>query len=188
MSRGVGVKIPSSLPVTSTPNHLITWRLAFTLSQLYLPPNPLLPAPSELKLKKGAPPHPVNPNQEALTPLRLNKKKVAPPRGKKINSKQTATHDTFRQQNLVGAVTLDTFIDFNTRTRIDLMKIVEDQWQKERREEMAEEKEAEKGEHERQRRDEEEYFREIREKRMEKVKKNTNPYELPGSKTLYDNR
>ncbi|XP_016104534.1 transmembrane protein 232-like [Sinocyclocheilus grahami] len=67
-------------------------------------------------------------------------------------------------------------LDLRTRTDIDLIKVVEDQWQKELKIMMEREEEMEKTELEKGKQEEEE---KIMKKRMEKVKKNTKPYELP---------
>ncbi|XP_016422426.1 transmembrane protein 232 [Sinocyclocheilus rhinocerous] len=66
-------------------------------------------------------------------------------------------------------------LDLRTRTDIDLIKVVEDQWQKELKIMMEREEEMEKTELEKRKQEEEE---KIMKKRMEKVKKNTKPYEL----------
>ncbi|KAK7173815.1 hypothetical protein R3I93_003591 [Phoxinus phoxinus] len=67
-------------------------------------------------------------------------------------------------------------LDLRTRTDIDLIKVVEDQWQKELKIMMEREEEIEKTVLEKRKQEDEEA---IMKKRMEKVKKNTNPYELP---------
>ncbi|KAK7165257.1 hypothetical protein R3I94_003578 [Phoxinus phoxinus] len=67
-------------------------------------------------------------------------------------------------------------LDLRTRTDIDLIKVVEDQWQKELKIMMEREEEIEKTVLEKRKQEDEET---IMKKRMEKVKKNTKPYELP---------
>lgn len=54
------------------------------------------------------------------------------------------------------------------------------QWQKELQIKMAEEEDAEKNELEKVQKEKEEQFKEIMRRRVEKVKKDTKPYELPG--------
>ncbi|XP_073696120.1 transmembrane protein 232 [Garra rufa] len=67
-------------------------------------------------------------------------------------------------------------LDLQTRTDIDLIKVVEDQWQKELKIMTEREEEMEKTELGKRKQEEEE---KIMKKRMEKVKKKTKPYELP---------
>ncbi|XP_036384068.1 transmembrane protein 232 [Megalops cyprinoides] len=170
------VKIETRCQEARVPKHLIAWRLAFTLSQLYLPPTPHQLLPSDKLTKEVSPP--ARTKQEIPTPLKPSKGKCPPTRTKHLPYKQTATHNTPRQENLGKAVKHGLSIDFRIRAQFNLMKVVEEQWQKELQRKMAAEEEAERGDIERQRRREEETFKEILRNRMEKVKKDTKPYEL----------
>ncbi|NP_001093523.1 transmembrane protein 232 [Danio rerio] len=88
------------------------------------------------------------------------------------NTPHIFTKDTFKtpRHGQRGAF----HMDLRTRTDLDLIKVVEDQWQKELKIREREE-EMEKTELELRKEEEEE---KIIQKRMEKVKKNTKPYEL----------
>ncbi|XP_058631684.1 transmembrane protein 232 isoform X1 [Onychostoma macrolepis] len=70
-------------------------------------------------------------------------------------------------------------LDLRTRTDIDLIKVVKDQWQKELKIMMEREEEMEKMEETELEIRTQEEEEKIMKKRMEKVKKNTKPYELP---------
>ncbi|KAM6984666.1 transmembrane protein 232 [Aplochiton taeniatus] len=152
------------------PDQLITWRLACMLSSLYLPPMPLPLSTSYTKLRKEYPApsttSKVPPQRKAM---RSANKTEQPPstsgHERKTSSRQSQKHGGH--------------MDFNTRTEVDLMKVVEDQWQKELHIRLAEEEEVEKEEYEKKQKEEEESFKRIMRQRMEKVKKCTKPYELP---------
>ncbi|XP_029564565.1 transmembrane protein 232 isoform X4 [Salmo trutta] len=163
----------SSVPA-SLPGQLITWRLACTLSQLYLPPTPLQLTP-HTKAKKEPPPPSNRPRLEACPPL--PKETLPGPASKTL-------HPTRHPEEYHSAPgkskKYQTYMDFNARTDVDLMRVVEDQWQKELQIKMAEEEDAEKNELEKVQKEKEEQFKEIMRRRVEKVKKDTKPYELPG--------
>ncbi|XP_041754843.1 transmembrane protein 232 isoform X1 [Coregonus clupeaformis] len=157
-------------------SQLITWRLACTLSQLYLPPTPLQLIP-HTKAKKEPPPPSNRPRLEASPP---RPKETLPGPASKT---QHPTRDQEECHSAQGkSKTHQTYMDFNARTDVDLMRVVEDQWQKELQIKMAEEENAEKDELEKVQKEKEEQFKEIMRRRMEKVKKDTKPYELPGCK------
>ncbi|KAM9330938.1 transmembrane protein 232 [Gastrophryne carolinensis] len=70
-------------------------------------------------------------------------------------------------------------LDFNTRTNMDLRKVLEEQWEKELKSRMEEEEEATKKVQQEKAEREEEHLKEILRKREEKLKKTNKPYELP---------
>ncbi|XP_013982171.1 transmembrane protein 232 isoform X2 [Salmo salar] len=163
----------SSVPA-SLPGQLITWRLACTLSQLYLPPTPLQLTP-HTKAKKEPPPPSNRPRLEACRPL---PKETLP--GPASKTQHPTRHPEEYHSAPGKSKKYQTYMDFNARTDVDLMRVVEDQWQKELQIKMAEEEDAEKNELEKVQKEKEEQFKEIMRRRVEKVKKDTKPYELPG--------
>nr|XP_046225561.1 transmembrane protein 232 isoform X4 [Oncorhynchus gorbuscha] len=162
----------SSVPA-SLPGQLITWRLACTLSQLYLPPTPLQLTP-HTKAKKEPPPPSNRPRLEACSPL---PKETLP--GPASKTQHPTRHPEEYHSAPGKSKKHQTYMDFNARTDVDLMRVVEDQWQKELQIKMAEEEDAEQNELEKVQKEQEEHFKEIMRRRVEKVKKDTKPYELP---------
>ncbi|RXN17536.1 transmembrane protein 232-like [Labeo rohita] len=149
--------------VRITESEQINGRLAHTLSQI-CPPVQLTThsADHRHKIKTTKPrkegastARPGRERQELITPHSITKDRHKTPR----QSKHGASH-----------------LNWRTRTDIDLIKIVEDQWQMELKIMTEREEEMEKTELEKRKQEEEE---KIMKKRMEKVKKNTKPYELP---------
>ncbi|XP_038826096.1 transmembrane protein 232 [Salvelinus namaycush] len=127
------------------------------------------------KAKKEQPPPSNRPRLEACPPL---PKETLPGPASKMQ------HPTRHPEEYHSAPRkskkYQTYMDFNARTDVDLMRIVEDQWQKELQIKMAEEEDVEKNELEKVQKEKEEQFKEIMRRRVEKVKKDTKPYELPG--------
>ncbi|CAM4536402.1 unnamed protein product [Leuciscus chuanchicus] len=139
----------------------ITRRLAHTLSKIW-PPVQLTTHSANHRHKIKT----TKPRKEAVSTARTGEGCPEPP--------QTITkgaHKTPRQGRHGPS-----HLDLRTRTDIDLMKVVEDQWQKELKIVMEREEEIEKTVLEKRKQEDEET---IMKKRMEKVKKNTKPYELP---------
>ncbi|XP_030623697.1 transmembrane protein 232 [Chanos chanos] len=108
-----------------------------------------------------------------------------------VKLKSKSPLSTFRAQTSTGvnghcrfvttqseATKQNAYTDFKTRADTELMKIVQDQWQKELQIKMAEEEAIEKEELAKAMKEEEDKFQEIMRKRMEKLKKDTKPYEL----------
>ncbi|XP_062334961.1 transmembrane protein 232 [Osmerus eperlanus] len=153
--------------------HMISWRLACALSHACLTPSALQLQPCPRPQSKPAP----------FTSTRHRQEASSQPATPKPTAPPGVTHQTYTstsRESRQDSRQSKKQIDFNMRTSDDLMKVVEDQWQKELHMKMAEEEELEKEEEEKKREEEKERFKEMMRRRMEKVKKETRPYELPG--------
>ncbi|KAK9974168.1 hypothetical protein ABG768_022274 [Culter alburnus] len=139
----------------------ITGRLAHTLSQIW-PPVQLTTHSSNHRHRIKT----TKTRKEAISTARAGEGCPEP--------HQTITKDAHKtpRQGKRGV----SHLDLRTRTDIDLIKVVEDQWQKELKIMLEKEEEIEKTVLEKRKQEDEE---KIMKKRMEKVKKNTKPYELP---------
>ncbi|XP_056108942.1 transmembrane protein 232 [Rhinichthys klamathensis goyatoka] len=139
----------------------ITRRLAHTLSKIW-PPVQLTAHSANHRHRMKT----TKPKKEAVSTARTGEGCPEPP--------QTIIKDAHKtpRQGKHGP----SHLDLRTRTDIDLIKVVEDQWQKELKIMMEREEEIEKTMLEKRKQEDEEA---IVKKRMEKVKKNTKPYELP---------
>ncbi|XP_048045940.1 transmembrane protein 232 isoform X2 [Megalobrama amblycephala] len=139
----------------------ITGRLAHTLSQIW-PPVQLTTHSSNHRHRIKT----TKTRKEAISTARTGEGCPEP--------HQTITKDAHKtpRQGKRGV----SHLDLRTRTDIDLIKVVEDQWQKELKIMLEKEEEIEKTVLEKRKQEDEE---KIMKKRMEKVKKNTKPYELP---------
>ncbi|XP_034152965.1 transmembrane protein 232 isoform X2 [Esox lucius] len=165
---------PSDPRAASIPGHLITWRLACTLSQFFLSPKPLQVNHST-KAKKEPPPTTIRPWLKASSST--HKETLHSAR----KTERPTRHPEAGHSAQGGSKKHKSYIDFTERRDGDLMRVVEDQWQKVLHIKLAEEKDAEKDELENVQKEKEEHFKEIMRRRMEKVKKDTKPYELPAS-------
>ncbi|XP_067293947.1 transmembrane protein 232 [Pseudorasbora parva] len=140
-------------------NERITGRLAHTLSQIW--------APVQLTTHSVNHRHKIKttkPRKEAFSTARTGEG-YPEPFQKKYPLKTS-------RQGKHGA----SHLDLRTRTDIDLIKVVKDQWEKELKIMMEREEEMEKIALEKRKQEDEE---KITKKGIEKVKKNTKPYELP---------
>ncbi|KAL2100362.1 hypothetical protein ACEWY4_004756 [Coilia grayii] len=165
------VRSPSSPPPVQAYAPLIPYRLAHFLSALYLPPTPhTLPPPLHtwthsspkkplLREPKPSDGQPLSDRPQWRTPL---------PATPRVDSGRQIPRSSPKPAH----------VDFVTRTETDLMKIVEDQWQKELQIKMAAEEETEKEEVFRRQKEEEERFNCIMRRRKERLNKDTKPYEL----------
>ncbi|KAL1274489.1 hypothetical protein QQF64_027303 [Cirrhinus molitorella] len=140
----------------------ITGRLAHTLSQI-CPPVQLTTHSADHRHKIKT----TKPRKEAVSTARAIGGRPEPITCHSITKD---CHKT--RQGKHGA----SHLDLMTKTDIDLIKVVEDQWQKELKIMTEREEEMEKTELEKRKQEDEE---KIMKKRMEKIKKDTKPYELP---------
>ncbi|KAJ7986991.1 hypothetical protein DPEC_G00334120 [Dallia pectoralis] len=165
-------------PASSLSGHFITWRLACTLSQFYLPPMPVQVNP-RTRAKKKPPHHSTGPWLKA-SPPRPKETTRSPRKSQHPTKSPEGCHSTQG-----GSKKSQAYTDFIERTNDNLMSVVENQmhracqWQKELQIILAEEKDAAKDELEKAQKENEKHLQEIMRRRMEKVRKDTKPYELP---------
>ncbi|XP_066567685.1 transmembrane protein 232 isoform X2 [Amia ocellicauda] len=153
----VGLMAPSRSAASGL-SHLLGERTAAWLSRLLLPPPPPL-------LPRG-------PEKQTPSPqTRLSSRPAVTQKPARLSLRQEISLSESRHEPAV---------DFDSRTERDLMKVVEDQWQKELRLKQREEEEKESRELEERQKQEEVRFEEVMRKRREKLNKKTKPYELPG--------
>ncbi|KAM8961505.1 LOW QUALITY PROTEIN: transmembrane protein 232 [Pelodytes ibericus] len=153
--------IGPSAKVSATPLSLafcqyVGCRLASALSQCFLPPVvPHIPVPKKSVQK-----------MPAKLPVR------------KANHMEKQVRLSLRQELLLDEPYVSPHPHFVTRTKMDLQKVIEDQWGKELRIRIEEDEEIMKKEQQEKQKKEEEQFQKIMEKREQKLKKTSKPYEL----------
>ncbi|XP_070089343.1 transmembrane protein 232 isoform X8 [Equus przewalskii] len=136
----------------------IGWRVANTLSKLFFPS----PDACVLPLKK--------PLIKRDQVKRLNKKDPM---------KKRVLHSTVRGHSSVSDLPLFPYPDFFTRTDEELARIIDLHWQEELKTRQKQDAICEEEERRRKELEEENHFREIMKRRVEKLHKQTKPYELP---------
>ncbi|XP_074850282.1 transmembrane protein 232 [Carettochelys insculpta] len=148
----------SACPRTFSSCQYVGWRVASTLSQVYLPPvGPTIPLPSKPQKKLPSMQHQYSEHCD------VEKKNACP---------------SPREELLQARLPVCPYPDILTRTDRELKKIIEDQWQKELQIGLKEEEELLERDLQEKQRWEEEHFREIMKRREEKLHKTTKPYEL----------
>ncbi|XP_041916280.1 transmembrane protein 232 isoform X1 [Alosa sapidissima] len=169
-----GAWSPPSSPAVLPCEHLISSRLAHFLSHLYLPATPH--EPSIHSQLYSAPEKRIHPRSKSRGDRALSERsrvKTPVPVIPKVESGRQTPRSSQKQAH----------VDFVSRTDTDLMKVIEDQWQKELQIKIAEEEEIEKEEMAKHQKEVLEKFEGIMRRRKEILRKNTKPYELVSFQT-----